>query len=78
MYDGNSNSVTVTGLLSNTSYIFSVYEYNGATNCEYNYLINGTTNSSTVTSSFHGKFIDDKIKEQFFRHTGTPLKGLLG
>ncbi len=38
----------------------------------------GDTNSSTVTSSFHGKFIDDKIKEQFFRHTGTPLKGLLG
>lgn len=51
VYDGNSNSVTVTGLLSNTSYIFSVYEYNGATNCEYNYLINGTTNSSTVTTN---------------------------
>jgi GTP cyclohydrolase I len=36
----------------------------------------GDTNSSTITSSFHGKFIDDKIKEQFFRHTGTPLKGI--
>ncbi|MBL7883348.1 MAG: VCBS repeat-containing protein [Bacteroidia bacterium] len=51
VYDGNSNSVTVTGLQSNTSYIFSIYEYNGALNCQYNYLMPGTSGNSTVTTN---------------------------
>ncbi|MBN8694904.1 MAG: VCBS repeat-containing protein [Bacteroidetes bacterium] len=51
VYDGNSNSVTVTGLESNTNYVFSVYEYNGALNCEYNYLVSGTSGIASVTTN---------------------------
>jgi hypothetical protein len=51
VFDGNASGVTVTGLLSNTSYIFSVYEYNGVTNCEYNYLLGGTANTATQATN---------------------------
>ncbi|MCE3278727.1 MAG: large protein [Bacteroidetes bacterium] len=46
VFDGNSNSVTVTGLLPNTSYVFSVYEYNGVQNCQFNYMPGTTSNSA--------------------------------
>ena len=36
----------------------------------------GDTNSSTLTSSFHGKFIDDKVRQEFLRHTGKSLQSL--
>ncbi|TAL63425.1 MAG: T9SS type A sorting domain-containing protein [Bacteroidetes bacterium] len=48
VYNGNSNSVSVTGLTSNTTYNVYVYEYNGAT-CTANYLTNpfGTNSANT-------------------------------
>jgi hypothetical protein len=51
VFDGNGSGVTVTGLLSNTSYVFSVYEYNGALNCQYNYMPNSTGNSATQATN---------------------------
>lgn len=51
VYDGNSNSVTVTGLQSNTAYTFAVYEYNGTTQCQNNYLIGGASSSATQTTN---------------------------
>lgn len=51
VFDGNASGVTVTGLLSNTSYVFSVFEYNGVTNCEYNYLMGGTANTGTQATN---------------------------
>lgn len=44
VFNGNGNSVTVTGLLSNTLYTFTVYEYNGASPCTYNYMGNSAAN----------------------------------
>lgn len=51
VYNGNGNSVTVTGLQSNTSYTFSVYEVNGTT-CSANYLLipNLTGNITTLNT----------------------------
>lgn len=46
VFNGNGFSVAVTGLQSNTAYIFSVYEYNGGTPCEYNYVANTTANQA--------------------------------
>lgn len=40
VYAGNANTVNITGLLSNTTYSFAVYEYNGTT-CSINYLVSG-------------------------------------
>lgn len=51
VFDGNGSGVTVTGLLSNTSYVFSVYEYNGVLNCQYNYLPNSSSNSATQATN---------------------------
>jgi hypothetical protein len=51
VYNGNSNSVPVTGLQSNTSYTFVVYEYNGSQPCENNYLIGGTGSMASVTTN---------------------------
>lgn len=51
VFDGNGSGVTVSGLMPNTSYIFSVYEYNGLLNCQYNYLPSGTTNSGTQATN---------------------------
>jgi hypothetical protein len=50
VFDGNGSGVTVTGLLSNTNYIFSVYEYNGVQNCQYNYMPASTGNSLSVST----------------------------
>lgn len=49
VYNGNGNSVTVTGLNANTNYIFTVYEYNG-TGGATNYLTtpNLSNNGTTV------------------------------
>lgn len=49
--DGNASGVTVSGLQSNTSYIFSVYEYNGVLNCQYNYMPNSTGNSAAQATN---------------------------
>ncbi len=49
--DGNASGVTVSGLLSNTSYVFSVYEYNGVLNCQYNYMPNTTGNSASQATN---------------------------
>lgn len=46
VFDGNGSGVTVTGLMPNTQYIFSVYEYNGLLNCQYNYMPGGTSNNA--------------------------------
>ncbi|MGQ0828457.1 MAG: LamG-like jellyroll fold domain-containing protein [Bacteroidota bacterium] len=51
VFDGNGNSVTVTGLQSNTAYTFTVYEYNGTQPCQYNYLIGGSSSSGTQATN---------------------------
>lgn len=51
VFDGNGSGVTVTGLLSNTTYVFSVYEYNGIQNCQYNYMPNTSTNSAAQATN---------------------------
>lgn len=50
VYNGNSNSVAVTGLLSNTTYNVYVYEYNGGT-CTANYLLTPGSNSATTLNT---------------------------
>jgi hypothetical protein len=47
VFNGSGVSVNVTGLASNTAYVFSVYEYNGSDPCEYNYIGNSSSNSGT-------------------------------
>lgn len=48
VYNGNSNSVTVTNLQSNTYYYFAVFEYNGTT-CTANYLTSSFASANTAT-----------------------------
>ncbi|HEU4719645.1 MAG TPA: FG-GAP-like repeat-containing protein [Bacteroidia bacterium] len=48
VYNGNSNSVTVTNLQSNTYYYFAIFEYNGST-CTTNYLTAPYASSNTQT-----------------------------
>lgn len=49
VYDGTGNSVTVTGLLSNVTYHFAVYEYNQGENNSQNYLtVSPGTGSQTT------------------------------
>ncbi|MCU0432498.1 MAG: FG-GAP-like repeat-containing protein [Bacteroidia bacterium] len=50
VYNGNSNSVTITGLQSNTLYFFSVVEYNGSS-CTSNYMSTPiTANNQTLNT----------------------------
>ncbi|MCA6363425.1 MAG: VCBS repeat-containing protein [Bacteroidetes bacterium] len=50
VYNGNSNSVTITGLQSNTLYYFSVVEYNGSS-CTSNYMSTPiTANNQTLNT----------------------------
>ncbi len=50
VYDGSGNSVTVTGLLSSTTYHFAVYEYNGSgSGISYLTTAPGTGNQLTTT-----------------------------
>ncbi|MCW3083539.1 MAG: hypothetical protein JWP12_905 [Bacteroidetes bacterium] len=51
VFDGNGSGVTVNGLLSNTNYVFSVYEYNGLLTCQYNYMPNSGNNSATQATN---------------------------
>lgn len=52
VYNGNSNTINVTGLSLNTNYFVKVFEYNGVTaNCTENYLISAPLSGSQVTSS---------------------------
>lgn len=48
VYNGNGNSVTVTGLDASTTYNFQVFEYNQACGTA-NYMTTGTTSSATTT-----------------------------
>jgi hypothetical protein len=52
VYNGTGNSVTVTGLASNSLYYFSVYEYNSnGSACTNNYLLTpATTSGSTLNT----------------------------
>lgn len=52
VYNSTGNSVTVTGLTSNTQYYFAVYEYNSTgTACTINYLLtSGTTSGTTLNT----------------------------
>lgn len=49
VYDGPDNSVTVTGLLSNGTYHFAVYEYNQGENNSQNYLTANPGRGSQTT-----------------------------
>ncbi|MBX2976968.1 MAG: carbohydrate-binding protein [Ignavibacteriaceae bacterium] len=51
VYSGNGNSVTVTGLVGNTTYHFALYEYNEGTNNSQNYnvTIPNTGNQTTLS-----------------------------
>lgn len=51
VYDGTGTSITVTGLTTNTSYYFAVYEYNVGTGNSQNYLLAspGTGNETTLS-----------------------------
>ncbi len=65
VYNGNGNSVTVTGLSANTNYIFTVYEYNG-TGGAINYLTtpNLSNNVTTVPVqlvSFCAKYVAGEV-----------------
>jgi hypothetical protein len=65
VYNGSGNSVTVTGLALNTSYTFTVYEYNGAAGNNI-YLLPGSSASPMSTLpvswlSFSGKRIQDGV-----------------
>jgi hypothetical protein len=51
VFDGNGSGVTVSGLMSNSSYVFSVYEYNGVMNCQYNYIPNTIGNSAAQATN---------------------------
>ncbi|HEX8514573.1 MAG TPA: FG-GAP-like repeat-containing protein [Bacteroidia bacterium] len=51
VFNGNALAVTVTGLASNTAYVLSVYEYNGADPCEFNYIGNSSSNSATQSTN---------------------------
>lgn len=52
VYNGSGNSVTVTGLQSNTYYYFAVYEYNSnGSACTNNYLLNAAVaNTATLNA----------------------------
>lgn len=52
VYNGTGNSVTVTGLTSNSNYYFAVYEYNSnGSACTNNYLLtSATTNGVTLNT----------------------------
>lgn len=55
VYDGNSNTVTITGLSGATQYYFAVYEYNAGTNNSQNYLTTspGIANYTTGASNIY-------------------------
>lgn len=50
VYDGNSNSVTVTGLANGTVYYFQIFEYNGSPGSE-DYLTSPGTNNPMMLST---------------------------
>lgn len=50
VYNGSSNSTTVTGLALNTTYFVSIFEYNGVSaNCTENYLTTSPLSGSQIT-----------------------------
>ena len=85
IYNGNSNSQTITGLAENTTYFVTAFSYNGTMpSCEENYLLGGTSttfmtlagcaaNGSQITSilynSCNGSF--EGTDEIFTFTTGT-------
>lgn len=50
VYNGNGNSVTVTGLTANTKYAFRIYEYNGAAGAETYNVTQGVLNPLGIYS----------------------------
>lgn len=51
MYTGSGSSVTVTGLTTNSTYHFTVFEYNEGTSNSQNYLGTGNTGNITLSQS---------------------------
>lgn len=51
VYNGTSNTVNVTNLLSSTNYYFSVFEYNTNGNCDYNYLTSTQLSGFKITNN---------------------------
>ncbi len=52
VYNGTGNSVTITGLTSNTNYYFAVYEYNSnGSGCTNNYLLTSATTSGATLNT---------------------------
>ncbi|HEY9082901.1 MAG TPA: T9SS type A sorting domain-containing protein [Vicingaceae bacterium] len=56
VYNGSGNTVTITGLSTNTTYYFAIFEYNGTnSNCDENYLtmsfLTGNQLTATCTCS---------------------------
>jgi hypothetical protein len=52
VFKSTGNSVTVTGLNTNTTYYYRIYSYNGTTaNCTENYLLGPACNSFTTTAA---------------------------
>lgn len=62
VYNGTGNSVTVTNLKKNTTYYFSVFEYNGG-GTVFNYLRPGYPEASVTTENLTADFtIDDSYQ----------------
>jgi hypothetical protein len=53
VYKGTGTTVTITGLLSNTTYHFAIFEFNG-TGCNSNYLVSPNAIASGTTPSVTG------------------------
>lgn len=53
VYKGTGTTVTVTGLLSNTTYHFAIFEFNG-TGCNTNYLVAPNATVSGITPAVSG------------------------
>ena len=52
VYNGSGNTSTVSGLSTNTTYYFAIFEYNGtSSNCDENYLITGVLTGSQLTAT---------------------------
>jgi len=52
VFNGSGNTTTVSGLSTNTTYYFAIFEYNGtSTNCDENYLTTGVLTGSQLTAT---------------------------
>lgn len=60
VYDGSSNTVTVTGLSAGTTYYFAIFEYNGA-NTDTKYLTTSPATGSQATTAPSGSTSSDIV-----------------